>query len=473
MKLSERLKSEEEAPRAKSSPAKTSTPSATRPKKAASGRAVEWSATKRKVHELVVADLGPLLAKRDETIDLGQEVKDRLDDALAQAGLEVTPTQRRRFITEVTADILGYGPLEALLNDPTITEVMVNAYDDIFVEREGRIEQTDVSFDDERQLRQVINRIVSAVGRRVDESSPLCDARLPDGSRVNVVLPPLALRGPALTVRKFPESPMQVSDLVERGSITPQVAAFVEACVLGKCNILVAGGTGTGKTTLLNAVSQFIPFDERVITIEDSAELQLHQPHVLPMEARPANAEGRGLVTIRDLVRNALRMRPDRIVVGEVRGAEALDMLQAMNTGHEGSLTTLHANSPRDALSRLETMVLMAGMELPLRAIRDQVASALDLVVQLDRLGDGRRVVTGITEVQGMEGDTIVMQDLFNYQFTSGGLGTAASAGRTVPTGLRPKLLNKLQAAGVDMPPSMFAAIPEKVVRRPAKGRRA
>ncbi|MEX0659114.1 MAG: ATPase, T2SS/T4P/T4SS family [Egibacteraceae bacterium] len=294
----------------------------------------------------------------------------------------------------------------------------------------------------------------------------MCDARLPDGSRVNVVLPPLALRGPALTIRKFPESPMQVTDLVEKGSITPQVAAFLESCVAGKLNILVSGGTGTGKTTLLNAVSGFIPPTERIITIEDSAELQLHQPHVLPMEARPANAEGMGLIGIRDLVRNALRMRPDRIVVGEVRGAEALDMLQAMNTGHEGSLTTLHANSPRDALSRLETMVLMAGMELPLRAIRDQVASALDLVVQLDRFGDGRRVVTTITEVQGMEGDVIVLQDLFSYQFTAGGTGSTSSVGATMPTGLRPKVLEKLEAAGIPIAPSLFAAMPAKPERR-------
>ena len=457
MKLSERLKSEGDSPAANPGTAKTQ---ARTKKSAPKGRATEWSATKRRVHALVVADLGPLLAKRDPTIDLGQEVRDRLDNALAQAGLEVTPTQRRRFITEVTADILGYGPLEPFLSDPEVTEVMVNAYDDIFVERGGRIEHTDAAFDDERQLRQVISRIVAAVGRRVDESSPLCDARLPDGSRVNVVLPPLALRGPALTVRKFPESPMQVSELVERGSITPQVAVFVEACVAGKLNVLVSGGTGTGKTTLLNAVSQFIPLTERIITIEDSAELQLHQPHVLPMEGRPANAEGQGQVTIRDLVRNALRMRPDRIIVGEVRGPEALDMLQAMNTGHEGSLTTLHANSPRDALSRLETMILMAGMDLPLRAIRDQVASALDLIVHLDRLGDGRRVVTTITEVQGMEGDVVVLQDLFAYRFTSGGTGTLSSAGRTEPTGLRPKLLGKLEAAGMPVPPSMFAAVP-------------
>ncbi len=482
MKLSERLHRNGDAPQKPSAKApgagtgskeqRTATAANEKPAAAVkpsrvspSARATEWAATKRRVHALVVADLGPLLAKRDQTIDLGQEVRDRLDNALAQAGLEVTPTQRRRFITEVTADILGYGPLEQFLNDADVTEVMVNAYDDIFVERAGRIEHTDAAFDDEVQLRQVISRIVAAVGRRVDESSPLCDARLPDGSRVNVVLPPLALRGPALTVRKFPESPMQVGELVERGSMTPQVAAFVKACVAGKLNVLVSGGTGTGKTTLLNAVSQFIPPDERIITIEDSAELQLQQPHVLPMEGRPANAEGQGEVTIRDLVRNALRMRPDRIIVGEVRGAEALDMLQAMNTGHEGSLTTLHANSPRDALSRLETMVLMAGMDLPLRAIRDQVASALDLIVHLDRLADGRRVVTTITEVQGMEGDVVVLQDLFAYRFTSGGSASSSSQGHTVPTGLRPKVLGKLEAAGMPVPPSMFAALPSDPAR--------
>ena len=407
MKLSERLKNEGEGPAPagtrngkaapKAAPKATRAPKTPRP--TSNGRATEWSATKRRVHDLVVADLGPLLGKRGASIDLGQEVRDRLDDALAQAGLEVTPTQRRRFIVEVTADILGYGPLERFLADPEVTEVMVNAYDDIFVEREGRIEHTDASFDDERQLRQVINRIVAAVGRRVDESSPLCDARLPDGSRVNVVLPPLALRGPAMTIRKFPEYPMQMSDLIERGSLTPQVAAFVEACVTGKLNILVSGGTGTGKTTLLNAVSQFIPPGERVVTIEDSAELQLHQPHVLPLEARPANSEGHGEITIRDLVRNALRMRPDRIVVGEVRGGEALDMLQAMNTGHDGSLSTCHANGPAQALRRIETMALTGGVELPLRAVRDQVHAAIDLLVHVGRLPDGRRRVLAVDEV--------------------------------------------------------------------------
>lgn len=440
-------------------------------RKPAVSNAERWSHTKRRVHEHVVAELGPMLARSDGSVDLAVEVRSRLDNALRAAEVEITPSQRRKFIAEVTADILGYGPIEPFLSDASVTEVMVNAYDDIYVERDGRLERTDASFTDEAQLRQVIDRIVASVGRRVDESSPLCDARLPDGSRVNVVLPPLALRGPALTVRKFPESPMGMDDLEANHTISPGGRAFIEACVQGKLNVLVSGGTGTGKTTMLNAASQLLPPTERIVTIEDAAELQLHQPHVLPLEARPPNAEGEGEITIRDLVRNALRMRPDRIVVGEVRGAEALDMLQAMNTGHEGSLTTLHANSPRDAFSRLETMVLMAGMELTLRAIRDQIAAAIDVVVHLDRLGDGTRVVTAISEVQGMEGDVIVLQDLFAYRFTAGGRETSRSAGGLEPTGLRPQSLAKLQEAGAPLPPSLFADVPEPA---PAsrKGRR-
>jgi pilus assembly protein CpaF len=439
VKLSERLAPERSPQRA----------AAATPPPPPSARTSEWSATKKRVHDRIVAEVGPLLARSDGALDLAAEVRARLDAALAD--VEVSAAQRRKFLAEVTADILGYGPLEPYLADATVTEVMVTGTQRVYVERDGRIEPTDTRFTDERQLRAIIDRIVGAVGRRVDESSPLCDARLPDGSRVNVVLPPLSLRGPALTIRKFPDVPMTLDDLVARGTLTTPLAEFLAACVRGKRNVLVAGGTGTGKTTLLNAVSQAIPADERVVTIEDAAELTLHQPHVVPMEARPANAEGQGLVTIRDLVRNALRMRPDRIVIGEVRGAEALDMLQAMNTGHEGSLTTLHANSPRDALSRLETMVLMAGMDLPLRAIRDQIAAALDLVVQLDRLPDGRRLVSAVTEVQGMEGDVVVLQDLF-----------ALRGGVIEPTGLRPKLLGALP----DVPPSLFAQLPAAPRRR-------
>jgi pilus assembly protein CpaF len=414
-------------------------------------RSDEWSALKRRVHEAVVAELGPMLARR-EPLDLASEVQSRLDAAIAAVDIAITPAQRRRFFAEVTAEILGYGPLEPLLADPTVSEVMVNGPDEVWVERSGLLERCDVRFDDERQLRQVIDRIVAAVGRRVDESSPLCDARLPDGSRVNVVLPPLSLRGPCITVRKFPENPLLMEDLVRLGTLSEATRAFLQAAVLGKVNIVVSGGTGTGKTTFLNAVSQAIPVTERIISIEDAAELQLHQPHVVPLETRPANAEGTGRVTVRDLVVNALRMRPDRIVVGEVRGPEALDMLQAMNTGHEGSLTTLHANSPRDALSRLETMVLMAGVDLGLRAVRDQIASAIELVVHLDRLPDGRRVVTAITEVQGMEAEVVVMQDLFRY--------ASGSPGSLRPTGLRPRLLDKLEAAGVTVPAGMFVELP-------------
>ncbi|MDQ6798704.1 MAG: CpaF family protein [Actinomycetota bacterium] len=395
---------------------------------------------------------------------LAVEVRSALDGILKREDVKVSPRERQAFIQEMIQDTLGYGPLDPLLADASVTEVMCNSYDDIWVEREGKLAHTGASFTADSQYRSVIEKIVAAVGRRVDESSPMVDARLPDGSRVNAVIPPLAIHGPVLTIRKFAADPYQVKDLINFGTFTLDLATVMEACVRGKLSILVSGGTGTGKTTNLNVLSSFIPDGERIVTIEDAAELQLQQPHVVSLEARPPNSEGAGEVRIRDLVRNALRMRPDRILVGEVRGGEALDMLQAMNTGHEGSMTTVHCNSPRDGLSRLETMVLMAGFDLPVRAIREQVSAAIDLIMHLDRMPDGRRVVTSLTELQGMEGDTILMQDIFKYRMFPRGLGettpTNTASGELVATGLRPKFLDKLRENGVDVPAKAFRSTP-------------
>jgi pilus assembly protein CpaF len=418
------------------------------------GVSTNWEATKRKVRELVLEEVAPKM-KGLTGDELTSEVKSALDRILQREDVTVSPLERRKFVQEMIADTLGYGPLDPLLQDETITEIMCNSFDDIWVEREGRIENTDLAFTDDVQYRQVIEKIVSAVGRRVDESSPMVDARLPDGSRVNAIIPPLAIHGSVLTIRKFSTDPYTAKDLVNFGTYTLDLVTVMEACVRAKLNILVSGGTGTGKTTNLNVLSSFIPDGERVITIEDSAELQLQQPHVINLEARPANAEGSGEVRIRDLVKNALRMRPDRIIVGEVRAGEALDMLQAMNTGHEGSMTTVHANTARDALSRLETMVLMAGFELPVKAIREQVASALDLIMQVDRMPDGRRVVTSLTELQGLEGETILLQDIFKYRFTPG-TERGRPAGELVATGLRPKFMEKLIEREIDLPASAF-----------------
>ena len=462
MKLSEKLASIEEQDRPAASgngasPTRGAVARAEQTKPRRASGSPTRTASKRKVRDLVLTELAPKMAGLQGDA-LAAEVKLVLDKILQREDVKVSPLERRRFLQEMLQDILGYGPLDPLLEDESISEIMCNAFDNIWIERDGKLEATEASFTDDDQYRQVIEKIVSAVGRRIDESAPMVDARLPDGSRVNAIVPPLAIHGPVLTIRKFAADPYTVKDLINFGSFTLDLAVVLEACVRGKLNVLVSGGTGTGKTTTLNVLSAFIPDGERIVTIEDSAELQLQQPHVISLEARPPNAEGSGEVRIRDLVRNALRMRPDRIVVGEVRGAEALDMLQAMNTGHEGSMTTVHANSPRDALSRLETMVLMSGYDLPVRAIREQVRSALHLIMQLERMPDGRRVVTSVAEVQGIEGDTILLQDVFRYQPKN--TENERGGGELVPTGLRPHFLERLSEAGIEVPASVLRSRP-------------
>ena len=429
-----------------------------------------YAELKTRVHHACIAKLGPQLFTTETTEDLHEQVHRVVTEQLAVDRTPLTREERRRIVRELTDDILGYGPLEPLLRDDDVTEVMCNNWDQIFIERDGKIERTNTSFADNAHLLRIIDKIVSQVGRRVDEASPMVDAHLPDGSRVNAIIPPLALRGPTLTIRKFSRDPYTMDDLIEFGTLTPKSAQFLAACVRGKLNVLISGGTGTGKTTTLNALSAFVPGDERIVTIEDAAELQLQQEHVITLEARPPNIEGQGEVRIRELVRNALRMRPDRIIVGEVRGAETLDMLQAMNTGHEGSLTTIHANSPRDALSRLETLVLTAGYELPLRAIREQISSAFDLLIQINRLVDGSRRVTNVTEVLRMESEVITLQDVFAAKPPD---ENADDAGRTltllsplVCSGLKPHFLEKMTANGVTLPPNFFER--EEVELRPA-----
>ncbi|HET7170466.1 MAG TPA: CpaF family protein [Gaiellales bacterium] len=421
-----------------------------------------------------VRELGQELSEGDvPEEELHEQVTKAVDLALAEAGTPLSSTDRARLVREITHNILGYGPIEPFLADPEVTEVMVNNHHTVYVERRGLIEETEVRFGSERHLLQVIDRIVAQTGRRIDESSPMVDARLPDGSRVNAIIPPLAITGPSLTIRKFSRDPLTMDDLVAFGSLSHQAAAFLEACVEGKLNVLISGGTGTGKTTLLNVLSSFIPERERIITIEDAAELRLAQRHVISLEARPANIEGKGAITIRDLVRNALRMRPDRIVVGECRGGEAVDMLQAMNTGHDGSLTTIHANSPRDALARTETLVLTAGFDLPLKAIRDQVASAFDLIIQVNRLVDGRRRITHITEVGRMEGEVITLQDLFVASFVDEAGGEQVTS-KMVHTGIRPGFVEKLEQHGVTLPKGLFGETSGKVdVLRRGKERRS
>jgi pilus assembly protein CpaF len=413
---------------------------------------------RQKMHQFVIHELGPLLTdQRISEADLRRQVDEQLHKALGQERLALTGQERQHLVSSVTDDVLGYGPIDQLLRDESVTEVMVNGPHQVYIERAGRIELSDVRFSDEVHVRRIIDKIVSQVGRRVDEANPMVDARLPDGSRVNVIVHPLAIGGPFMTIRKFAKDPFKVDDLIRFGSFTPQVAHFVNSCVRGRLNCVVSGGTGTGKTTLLNVLSSFIPGDERIVTVEDAKELQLHQEHVLPLEARPPNIEGRGEVKIRDLVRNALRMRPDRIVVGEVRGGEALDMLQAMNTGHDGSLTTVHSNSPRDTLSRIETMTLMAGMELPVRVIREQMASALDLIVHLTRLRDGTRRVTHVSEVMGMEGDVVVLQDIYVFDFSMGIDEEGRFRGHLKSTGIRPSFSERLSDYGITLESALFS----------------
>src|SRR4051794_37913425 len=407
-----------------------------------------YAELKARIHHQCIAKLGPELYKQDGE-DLADRVYKAVTEELSVDRTPLTREERREIVRQLTDDILGYGPIEPLLRDDSVTEIMINAPDRVYIERSGKLEHTPVRFVDDSHIMRIIDKIVSQVGRRVDEASPMVDARLPDGSRVNAIIPPLALNGPTVTIRKFSRDPYTVNDLITFGTISPRAAQFVAACVKGKLNILISGGTGTGKTTTLNAMSAFIPGDERIVTIEDAAELQLRQEHVITLESRPANIEGKGAIPIRELVKNSLRMRPDRIIVGECRGGEALDMLQAMNTGHDGSMSTGHANTPRDMLSRLETMVLMAGVELPLRAIREQVSSAVDLIVHQNRLKDGQRKITNITEVQGMEGDVIVMQDVFAFEQT--GVVDGKIQGHLKPTGIRPKFAEKFEMQGISL----------------------
>ncbi len=458
MNLSERLESaQRERTEQLQASVKTSKPAAVTSLRGVP-EADPFGELKTTVHASLVSSLGPRLYDANLTSsDLETMVREALADAASFDDVPMTASDRGRLTQEIADDILGYGPVEPYLRDPSLSEVMVNGPYDIWIERDGRLQRVNARFANEGHLRRTIDKIVARVGRRVDESSPMVDARLPDGSRVNAVIPPLALDGSLLTIRKFAADPYSVSDLVTFGSLTPRSAEFLQACVKGALNIVVSGGTGAGKTTTLNVLSSFIPSDERIVTIEDAAELQLLQEHVLRLESRPANIEGKGAVTIRDLVRNALRMRPDRIVVGEVRDASALDMLQAMNTGHDGSICTVHSNSPRDTLSRIETMVLMAGMDLPMRAIREQIASAIDLIVHQTRLSDGSRRITHITEVERMEGEVITLQDIFVYDHSFGQDENGMPCGRLRATGLRPKLAETLTQNRIPVDPMLFA----------------
>src|SRR5438128_3160317 len=412
---------------------------------------------KNRIHLAVIGELGPQLFNASmDPIALRERV---ITDIRTHLGSEagISRDDRERLVSEISDDILGHGPIERLLADDSVTEIMVNGPFDVWVERQGRLYQTTVRFNDDSHLRRIINKMVAQVGRRIDESSPMVDARLPDGSRVNAVIPPLSLSGPLITIRKFANKRLDLREMIRLGTLSEETVDFLQRCIAAELNILISGGTGTGKTTLLNALSQAVPDSERIVTIEDAAELQLKQAHVLRLEGRPKNIEGMGEISIRDLVRNALRMRPDRIMVGEVRGPEALDMLQAMNTGHDGSLTTVHANAPRDALARIETMVLMAGYDLPVRAIRQQVASALDMIIHLERLEDGSRLVTAVTEVQRMESDVITLQEIFTFKIDQI-LQDRTVMGTLQPTGLRPTFLYKFEKRGVSLPNDLFVA---------------
>ena len=412
---------------------------------------------KKNLHYLLIEEMAAELdTEGADELKLRRDIEAKLQELLDRESTPLSATDRREIVVDVVNNIMGYGPIQEYLDDPTITEIMVNNPSSVFIERAGLLHPADARFVDEAHLRRIIDKIANQVGRRVDEASPMVDARLPDGSRVNAVVHPLAINGPMLTIRKFSHDPYTAEDLIRFGTLNERTAMLLDACVRGRMNILISGGTGTGKTTLLNVVSQYVPPEERIVTIEDAAELRLQQNHVLRLESRPPNLEGKGQVTIRDLVRNSLRMRPDRIIVGEVRGAETLDMLQAMNTGHDGSLTTVHANSPRDAMSRLETMVLMAGFDLPVRAIRQQVSAALDVVVHLSRLRDGTRRITHITEVEGMEGETLVMQDIAYFDFSAGIDDSGRFLGRLKSTGLRPKFSRHLEDLGIRLPAELF-----------------
>src|SRR6478735_7134783 len=408
---------------------------------------------KFRIQSRVIQDLDPKLDLTNQ-VEVRRQIEEIFGKVIDEEGLALTRAERVRMLEQITDEIIGLGPLEPLLRDESITEVMVNGPRQVYIERSGKLELTNVVFQNDDHVMRIIDRIIAPIGRRVDESSPMVDARLTDGSRVNAIIPPLSLVGPVITIRKFSASPFTVDDLIRFGTATADMFDFLRACVEARLNIFVSGGTGSGKTTTLNVISAFIPEDERIVTIEDAAELQLRQEHVVTLEARPPNLEGLGEITTRDLLRNSLHMRPDRIIVGECRAGEALDMIQAMNTGHDGSMSTGHANSPRDMLSRLETMVLMAGVDLPLRAIREQVASAVDLIVQQSRLKDGTRKIVNITEVQGMEGDVIVMQDVFVFEQT--GVVEGKIQGRLKPTGIRPKFVEKFEVMGIHLPPGLF-----------------
>ena len=425
--------------------------------KKTSGRVKQIDSIKKNVHLQLIKELSDIISKNNiNDNDLKHKVNLETQKLINNIDIPLTSGEKTKIISDLIDDVIGYGPVEEFLKDKDITEIMVNNPSTIYIEKHGKIYRTNKTFLNKDHLLRIIDKIVSRIGRRVDESTPYVDARLPDGSRVNIIVHPLAINGPMMTIRKFASDPFSIDDLINMGTCTKKVADFLKTCVMGRLNIISSGGTGTGKTTTLNVMSSFIPDDERIITIEDAAELQLHQEHVLRLEARPPNIEGKGMVTIRDLVRNSLRMRPDRIIIGEVRGGEALDMLQAMNTGHDGSLSTVHANSPRDVLSRLETMVLMSGIDIPIRAIREQIASAINLIVHLNRFKDGSRKLVKITEVQGMEGDIITLQDLFIYDYSMGIDKDGKFIGRVKSTGLMPRFLGKLHNTGVDIPNEIF-----------------
>jgi len=420
---------------------------------ATSPQAGSYFDLKTRVQNKLLSELDPSM-DITRTDEVRRTIQDLFEQILAEENIVLSRPERARLFEQIAAEILGLGPLQPLLEDDTITEVMVNGAKNIYIERKGKIHRVPVTFENNDHVMRIIDRIVAPLGRRIDESSPYVDARLPDGSRVNAVIPPISLVGPVLTIRKFSRNPITVEQLIQFGSVTQEAIMFLKACVESRLNIVISGGTGSGKTTLLNVLSGFIPGDERIVTIENAAELQLRQEHVVTLESRPPNIEGRGEITIRDLVVNSLRMRPERIIVGEIRDEAALDMLQAMNTGHDGSMTTLHSNGPRDTLARLETMTLMAGMDLPSRAIREQVASAIDLICHQERMRDGTRKITNLTEISGMEGDVITMTDIFVFEQT--GIENGQIQGRLRPTGLRPKFMDKLEAAGINLPPSIF-----------------